>query len=203
MSNPSDLDHAEHQDYEADWWGDCTNTFSEEAKQITYAYHMGLVNVPDGYTGRWPSYDLGGRSVVDLGGGPTSLLLKTTNTGPCAVVDPCDYPQWVGRRYATKGVAYFREPAETWRSAQRFDECWIYNVLQHVEDPEAVIATARLHASTLRIFEWINTPPSLGHPHTLTVELLDEWIGGQGEWQFFDGSSNGVYGQAYYGAFAL
>jgi hypothetical protein len=143
----------EHQVFERDWWGNCVNTFGEEAKQLTYAQLMGLTNVPDPTTSHWPQYDLVGLNVLDLGGGPASMLLKTVDPGRLTVVDPCPYPPWVAARYTEAGIEYFQEPAETFVSTPTrgrnnvelydYDEVWIYNVLQHVEDPAACIATAR------------------------------------------------------------
>lgn len=193
----------EHQEYEADWWGTCANTFSEEVKQITYAHSMGLVNVPDSYTGRWPQYDMQGMSVLDIGGGPTSMLLKCINLGPSVVVDPCPYPGWTKSRYEDHGVQMVQVGGEEYLSGKIFDEVWIYNVLQHVEDPLKILATARAHSHLLRIFEWIDTPPTLGHPHMITKEMLDEFLGTDGTTEFFDGSSNGVHGFAYFGAYKL
>ncbi len=186
------------QDFEADWWGGCFNTFGEEAKQITYAHRMGLVNEPQ--AGRWPVYDLRGYSVIDLGGGPVSMMLKCVG-GNGIVVDPCPYPQWVADRYAAAEIDYRQEEAEGFRVPDRFSEVWIYNVLQHVVDPEAVIATARACGYILRIFEWLETPPSEGHPHTLHADDLNRWIGGVGTVEHVD--ENGAYGLAYYGAFTL
>ena len=143
----------EAQGWEASWWGDCTNTFGEEAKQITYANRMQMAIVPS-YDGKWPVYDLSGSDVLDLGGGPVSMLLKTRNRGEhCTVVDPCAYPDWIDARYEIAGINYVREEAETFTSDVRFAEAWCYNVLQHVVDPEQVIATAKAHADRLRIFE--------------------------------------------------
>lgn len=187
------------QDWEAEWWGPCTNTFGEEAKQITYAHRMGLVNEP--HLGKWPVYDLDGRSVLDLGGGPTSMLLKTRNGGTLTVVDPCPYPDWVVARYEHSGIEHVRHDAETFTSEHRYDECWIYNVLQHVIDPELVIDTARAHADTLRIFEWVGMETDIGHPHSLEPSLLDEWIGGTGTVTWVD--ENGATGTCYHGTFAL
>jgi hypothetical protein len=193
----------EHQTYERDWWGNCVNTFGEEAKQITYAWNMGLANIPNSYTGAWPQYDLEGKSVLDIGGGPTSMLLKTINGTMLTVVDPCPYPPWINARYSAVGISYFQEPGETFNAGHLFDECWIYNVLQHVEDPEKCIGTAIRHAQTLRIFEWVNTPPTLGHPHTLTKENLDLWIGNGANGTVGWTTENTAVGEAYYGAFTL
>jgi len=189
------------QGWEAAWWGDCTNTFAEEAKQITYAHRMGLLNEPD--WGRWPVYDLHGQNVLDLGGGPVSMLLKTRNRGAdCMVVDPCAYPEWIDERYAIAGIGYTRGEAETFQSSVEYAEAWCYNVLQHVVDPESVIATARMHAKRLRIFEWLETEACDGHPHTLHADDLNRWIGaGTGVIEMVN--ENGAYGLAYYGNFNL
>lgn len=188
---------AADQQWELEWWSGATNTFGEEAKQITYAHRMGLVN--ETREGRWPVYDLGGRSVLDLGGGPVSLLLKCQNLGSGMVVDPCLYPTWVGTRYDEAGIDYLQAPAENLAHLGEFSEAWCYNVLQHVLEPEAVIATARRHASVFRIFEWLETPPCEGHPHTLHAADLNEWIGGDGTVEHVN--ENGAVGLAYFGVF--
>ena len=189
------------QEWEQDWWGDCVNTFGEEAKQISYAYRMGLVNEPR--DGRWPVYDVQRRSVIDLGGGPVSMLLKTVNCSYATVVDPCPYPDWIEQRYHQAGVQTWRMEAEDFKGTghRRYDECWIYNVLQHVVDPEQVLATARAQAKTLRIFEWIETETNIGHPHTLHADELNRWIGGVGKIENIN--ENGAVGLCYYGVFDL
>ncbi len=187
------------QEWESDWWASCRfNTFSEEAKQLTYAHLMGLVNQPR--DGKWPVYDLQGSTVVDLGGGPSSMLLKTVG-GNGVVVDPCPYPQWVADRYAHAEIDYRVEPAEGFRLPTRFSEAWIYNVLQHVVDPEEVIASARANAFVLRIFEWIETETNVGHPHSLHEYELNRWIGGTGQIGYVN--ENGAVGLAYWGCMAL
>lgn len=191
----------EHQEYEKDWWGPCVNTFSEEAKQISYAHRMRLVNEPDLYTGRWPQYDMRGKSVLDIGGGPVSILLKCVNLGKALVVDPCPYPAWVRDRYTLHNVEVVQGPGETFTTDETFDEVWIYNVLQHVEDPEAIIKTAKAHGKVLRIFEWIDTDPTLGHPHKLRDGILNSWIGFKGTTEQMN--ENTAYGHAYYGAFTF
>lgn len=189
----------EHQAFELAWWGDCANTFGEENKQILYAQLMGLPYGPI-FDEKWPAYDLGGRTILDIGGGPASLLLKCRNIGPSAVLDPCPYPDWVAARYEAHGVALFRRPAETadLRDAM-FDEAWMYNVLQHVDDPSSVIATARKHAKVIRIADFPYTEPHLGHPQTLIPEQLDELLGGKGIVSTVN--TNGINGLVYHGVF--
>lgn len=186
------------QQWEAAWHGNCVNSFGEEAKQLTYARLMGLVNTP--LDGKWPVYNLYGSTVIDLGGGPASMLLKCVG-GHGLVVDPCPYPDWVGERYAAAEIDYAPVKAEGFRLPDRFSECWIYNCLQHVEDPEQVIATARACAYTLRIFEWVEHGTAPGHPHDLHADDLNEWIGGTGQIGVVD--ENGATGLAYWGVFPL
>ena len=183
---------------ETAWWSDCANTWWEEQKQIAVARRLGLETVWGG--AHPPTFPLGGRSVIDLGGGPVSLLLKCVDRGQCAVVDPGDFPPWVAARYAHCGIGFWHGPAEQIDDEElRFDEAWIYNVLQHVIDPETVVRVARSHAATVRVFEWVNLPPYPGHPHTLTPEALDEWLGAPGF--VTEMNESGCVGRAYYGVF--
>jgi 2-polyprenyl-3-methyl-5-hydroxy-6-metoxy-1,4-benzoquinol methylase len=192
-------------EWERQWWGDCTNTFAEETKQITYAHRMGLQNVSDG--AHWPYYDLGGKSVLDIGGGPTSILLKCHNGNRRVVVDPCRYPDWVRTRYEVAGVEYVVERGEyidcvPSLEGAKFDEAWIYNVLQHADDPQRIIQHARTLASAVRIFEWVDIPPHPGHPSELKAHLLSEWLGGYGTVEDMRRSpENGCNQKAFYGVF--
>lgn len=189
------------QEWERQWWGDCLHTFGEEAKQLSYAHRMGLGNLT--VNGKWPVYDLEGRSVLDVGGGPVSMLLKTIGGGQLVVVDPCAYPKWVQRRYKAAGIELVREGGETFESLDSFDEAWVYNCLQHTESPEAIITMIRSHAKRLRIFEWIETETNVGHPHTLHADELTDWIGGHGDAKVEQIDENGAVGLCYYGVFDL
>lgn len=194
----------DHQAWERRWWGNCINTFSEEAKQITYAHRMGLVMFkhPEFYE-TWPLYDMQGKSVVDIGGGPCSLLLKTHNLGNATVIDPCEYPSWTLSRYADAGVAVERLAGEH-PITQAYDEAWIYNVLQHVRDPEKIIANALRCSKVVRIFEWIDRGTGIGHPQALTAERLNTALAldaaTAGKTENMQGE-NACWGMAYYGEF--
>lgn len=187
------------QEYERAWWSDCANTFTEETKQLTYAYKMGLTAYSDG--GHWPIYDLGGARVIDIGGGPVSMLLKCANLGPAStVIDPCPYPDWVDGRYRAAGIDWWAGRGEDVEQGT-FDEAWIYNCLQHTEDPAAIVANARRVAPLIRIFEWIDMEPCDGHPQMLTEAGLNNWLGGVGTTEWLN--ENGCIGRSYYGVFKL
>ena len=199
----SELTNEDHQEFEKNWWGNCCWTFGEENKQLIYAHRMGL-ELFDNQHEKWPLYDLEGKSVLDIGGGPVSMLLKTFNGGKKKVVDPCDYPNWVLTRYRENDIDYTQMPAEEFVlniSEPVYDEVWIYNVLQHVESPVEVMEAAISSGKLVRIFEWIGTAPCLGHPHTITAEWLDSVFGQRGTVEQIN--QNNMFGKAYHGAFTV
>lgn len=177
-------------DFEKSFWGDCTNTLGEEIKQREYAAWMGLKG------GRY-------KRVLDIGGGPVSMLLKSTGIAQgCVVLDPTGYPDWVLARYAAKGIKYIQLRGEdtSWVEDDVFDEVWIYNCLQHTDDPAAIIRNAWKSAKVLRIFEWINFPAYEGHPQALTKDGLESWIGQEGKTITLN--KDGCVGDVFYGTFS-
>lgn len=186
------------QKWESNWWGDCLNTYSEETKQIVYAKKMGLV--PLHINGKYPVYDLAGKGILDIGCGPVSMLLKCINRATCIGIDPCDYPEWVYKRYYRNNINFKKMMGEEIGDAKwDFDEAWIYNVLQHTENPELVARNALRQAKLVRVFEWVNIPATDGHLHVLTKKKLDEWFGGYGITQQIN--ENGAVGECYFGIF--
>jgi len=167
---------------ERKWWGDCINTSDEETKQLDYAKHMGLDQYRIlGFLGG--NYDLQGKSVLDIGGGPVSILLKCRNFGKAVVVDPCEFPDWILERYKKAGIEFLNEMGEEYisDSTAKFDEVWIYNVLQHSWNPERLLNRAKKFGKVVRIFEWINIDRTPGHPHVQTKEWLDRQLNVYGQ----------------------
>ena len=191
------------QKWERKWHGNCINSLNEEQKQLVYAEKMGITRSP---TPKTPfNFDLKGKSILDIGGGAYSLLLKCVNLGNCFVVDPLmkKYPSWVINRYMEMDIVAFKGKGETLKNNPKieilFDEIWIYNVLEHVVKPKKVIENALEFGKIVRIFEWLNTRSNIGHPHTLTKKELDKWLGGEGKVE--NVSRGGAVGTAYYGVF--
>lgn len=184
--------------FEADFWGNCANTYGEETKQLLYLKFMGFP-----MRSTWRSsfvFDGQGKSIADIGGGPCSVLLKFENLGPSMVIDPAIYPSWVVDRYDTSGITYYLGRGEDFVShlgPNPFDLALIYNCLQHVDDPEKIIANARANAKELRMFEWIDMPPHEGHLHMLTEADLNRWAGRPGKTVRLYGE-NECTGRAWY-----
>ena len=128
--------HDEHV-FEKDFWGDCINTFDEEQKHYIYAQNMMLKLEYSSFILDKPS------KIIDIGGGPVSMMLKTKDiVDGSVVIDPLadDYPQWVHDRYKTKGIKALSMSGEDIDTLEdTFDEAWMYNVLQHTEDPVKIL----------------------------------------------------------------
>jgi hypothetical protein len=189
----------EHNEWEKSWWGDCTNSIGEEIKQLAYIKKLGL-----SFTGNEKTpyiIDLKGASVVDVGGGPVSILLKTYNAGIRIVVDPCPYPKWVTARYRAAGISLVKVKAEemTPDLFPPVDECWMYNCLQHVDDPSRVVSSALSACKVLRVCEAIGTRVTDGHPHSFTAQWLDDHLGGEGKVEHV--KEHNIYGFLYFGVF--
>ena len=187
--------------WELSWWGDCRNTFGEEYKQILYAQKMGLQL----YHNKKSPYNikLEGDSILDIGGGPTSLLLKVDRFEKAMVIDPLmdKYPQWIRDRYKSSFIDFQSIKGEDLDQLKNtYDEVWIYNVLQHVEEPYKIIKLAQRIGKLIRIFEWVETETNIGHPHSLSEKQLNEWLHGEGKTEQLTGQSN-CYGKCYYGIF--
>lgn len=128
-------------------------------------------------------------------GGPSSLLLKCVNRGRCKVAEPLHYPDWVYARYDYAGIEYSFEKGEEIEDIG-FDEVWIYNVLQHVIDPVAIINNAKRAGKIIRLFEWLEIGVAPGHPWNLLEDQMNEWLGGYGKV-----NANVPRGKEYYGVF--
>lgn len=154
----------------------------------------------EGGDGRYPVIDFKGQTVLDVGGGPVSLLLKAVNVKG-TVVDPCDYPQWVKDRYKAAGIEFIQQKAEDYCEG-KYDVCLLYNCLQHTSDPKKIIQNIKKIAKVIYIHEWLDTPISDGHIQTITEDRLNEWLDTKGltgveRW------SETVFTKYYYGMYLL
>lgn len=168
---------AKAQRHEAEYWGDCLGmtAWGEFYKQTMYGREMGLfTDFGDGHG----ELNMEGLSVLDIGGGPVSMTLRCYNNADLVVVDPLDWPASVHRRYGRHGIRFIKQSGEMVDLIDglgMFDEVWLYNVLQHVDDPAKVLRNAKARVRPhgwLRIFEWMWIPADDCHPHVLTPELI-------------------------------
>lgn len=76
------------------------------------------------------------------------------------------------------GIAWIRQPFEDAEVDLGADEVWLFNVLQHVRDPEAVVAKAKQVASVVRYFEPVDYGTCIYHPHTFSEADFNRWFPG-------------------------
>jgi len=160
--------------WEAEWWGNEPNErwAAEVDKQKTYARLMGLPY----------DLDMGKKNILDVGCGPTSMLLRAKHGGKSVGVDPLPVSKKTKARYKDAKVRLFTVKGEdlfnpgngtnTLRGAT-FDEVWMYNCLQHCDQPAIILSRIALAGKVIRIFEWLNMGVAPGHPHNLTEKLFE------------------------------
>lgn len=188
----------DHQSWESSWHGNCLATYWEETKQLEYSAKMDIPAIVK--DGKYPFYDFGDvKSILDIGGGPVSMLLKTLKPVEMTVIDPCTYPKWIEERYKEAGITYIKQKGEDIDTTKRYDLVLLYNVLQHTDNPKKIIDNIRTVSKIIKVFEWINTSIVDGHPHSFKREQFDEWFGGTG--QVYIMNDKGCFGPAWAGTF--
>ncbi len=145
-------------------------------------------------------YDLQGKSVVDIAGGPVSLLLRCKNYSRAFVVDPGDFPDYISDRYKANNIEWVKLPAEQFEYPTYVDEVWFYNALQHVYDPFVILDKAKKNSDIIRLCEGLGTAVSINHPQTLTEPEL-EAILGVGQITYPEDPSPSPRGRFFHGVF--
>ena len=155
-----ECDWAEAQTFERNWWTTYTVGHPDEIRKNNIEARFMMVD-----------NGLPGKSVLDIGCGPLSLLQRI-KVGTGTALDPCHYGD-LEKEYEKNGIRRLYKKGEDLSEADgTFDEAWIYNCLQHVLNPTQILENAMKVASIVRIFEWTNLDPYEGHLHKLTPELL-------------------------------
>lgn len=184
----------DHQSFEQNFWGNCVNTLNEELKQLVYAKHMGLELSYDNDRSSPYSIDINNKKILDIGGGPCSLLLKCRNISNCMIADPCIFPDWITSRYNSLNIIELKIKAEDLDIINnKFDEIWMYNTIQHTNDPIKIAKNIRNKTNYIRIFEWC-TEPHIGHPIQTNKKILDDLFLVDGKTGILNGE-NECYGE--------
>lgn len=202
--------HEEAQKEELAFWNTPGAELGEQLKQLTYAKYLQLDFIHDGSSPY--VIDKTGLKILDVGGGPVSLLLKT-QAARKIVVDPCHYDNWVDMRYQANHVEWWEIEGEycnkdivNYGLESELDEVWIYNVLQHTEDPKRIfdnVYKALRTSGIFRFLDWVDTPTNIAHPISLTYNELSAWLAENYDQPLIQTSinENGANGTIAYGVF--
>lgn len=179
---------AADQQWERNWWGlDWAPHWDDEIKKQDGYFR--LIGFPD-------NRDFGTKRILDVGGGPISILQRSNHGSPngwSRSVDPIEVSDATRKRYQEAEVEFLNIKAEgmpapgfltqegVTAEAVVFDEIWMYNLLQHTDDPHEImrrmIACSK-PGTVFRIFEWIDLGICPGHPQNLTEEMFAQHFGG-------------------------
>jgi len=165
----------EGEEQELAFWSTYASHLCETDKQTYALEYMGILPNQYQHQAQMYSYDLAGKSILEIGGGPVGVSLRCVN-GRRKVIEPLEYPDWIWSRYEYFGIEYERIGVEDMREGN-WDEVWVLNVLQHVNDLDKAIQNIKKSAKALRIFEWLGVPTDAAHKFTLDRKYLDKAFG--------------------------
>ena len=118
------------------------------------------------------SFDQGGKSIIEIGcGAYPALSFCGEPNNWMLIVEPLYF-----QPLQDAGIPWTRMAFED-TDLLPCDEVWLFNCLQHVRDPELVIAKAKQIAYVIRFFEPVDYPTCVYHPHTFTQDDFVRWFG--------------------------
>lgn len=146
--------------------------------------------------------DFKDKFIIEVGAGPKGYALFTEgNFKRCVVIEPLmdRFPEYVKEDYEKMGCEVYGGAFED-VDYEGIDEIWFFNVLQHVLNPEEQLKKAKANAKVVRVFEPINYPANLCHPHVLTAELFTGVFGEDFGTKYVGGSRTNFHtADCYYG----
>ncbi len=115
------------------------------------------------------------KSIIEIGCADVPGLYYCQGFVPSYIIEPM--PSDI-LRILTKDlpIAIITAPAEDVVFPE-VDEVWIYNVLQHVIDPDVIINKAKEAAKVIRFFEPVNDGIDVCHLHTFTMDYFKGHFG--------------------------
>lgn len=118
-------------------------------------------------------------NVLDIGGGPVSLLLRSYNLKSGAVIDPAQFLSHIPLRYQNYNIKFYNKPAEELDQINfenKFDETWIYNCLQHTYDAQKILDSVCKITNKIRILEPINAGIDDCHLFNFSFNYFDDYF---------------------------
>jgi hypothetical protein len=82
------------------------------------------------------------------------------------------FPEEIKKLYNDNNINVIIDKAENLDTNLIFDEIWIFNLLQHVQDPDVLLEKCKKVGKIIRIFEPIEWPTDICHPHSFTFEYF-------------------------------
>jgi hypothetical protein len=119
--------------------------------------------------------NLENKTILEIGPAKIAALIYCNNYGPSFIVEPTKYED-TEHLYVDKPITFIRDTYEDCESPV-VDEIWLFNVLQHIVDPDSFIEKCKKSAKIIKFFEPINTPIEVHHPHSFTFDEYVKYFG--------------------------
>lgn len=112
--------------------------------------------------------------IMEIGCGDFPALSYATNYEFSYIVEPMPSP--ILQKIATTiPVRILQQPAEDIPVWPQVDEVWLFNVLQHVKDPDLIVKKSKEVAGAIRFFEPINAGKDAMHLHEFSLDAMG-WL---------------------------
>lgn len=143
-----------------------------------------------------PEKDLINKKILESGGGCYPAVYFCKGLKKAVNVEPLynQFPKDIQLKLTDAHIECVSVGFEDYKTQSEFDEVWFFNVLQHVRDPYLQIQNAKKIASTIRVFEPINTQINNEHPHTFSIEFFKDQFPDTEVKLYRGGSSSGFHG---------
>lgn len=119
--------------------------------------------------------------VVEVGPAFYPALLDV-KTKKAIIVEPLfdQFPENIKKLFIENNIFCISKPLEeTSKEELKSDEIWLFNVLQHVIDPDLFLKKCMESSKIIRIFEPINWPTNIAHPHSFSFEYFENIFAGK------------------------
>lgn len=120
--------------------------------------------------------DCYGKKILEVGSGvfPLGRFLESCQL---TVVEPLYemFDESIKKQWSDENISVVPVPFEEMEMQEPYDEIWFINFLQHTMDPSLCLSKVKESGSKIRVFEPIDTPINLQHPHSLTVNLFKDF----------------------------
>lgn len=149
----------------------------------TMNYTEGLLHYAASYKNYFHYVGLGnhlhGLHVIEVGPADFPALSQVTGEGKAIIVEPMPSEN-LERICKERGIVLINAPfeeIEEWEIPEGTIEVWLFNVMQHIIDPDKFIEKAKSIADRIRFFEPIDQPITDYHPHTYSLTDYQNYFG--------------------------
>lgn len=131
-----------------------------------YAFYRAFLDI---------DYKLNGKRIIEIGCANYSAITYCINEGQSMVIEPL-VSEHLRRNTSGRNIMLNGASAEN-ITFPEVDEVWLFNVLQHVINPDTIIEKAKAAAKVIRFFEPIEAGTDTMHLHNFDLEYFKRHFG--------------------------